>query len=187
MSFARAVRPVSCLPLDSTNMSVPGESPFQAHCAIFMSLFSGTVEILDVVRGRKDPPAHYGAGGLLGGFAAGGLVSLMRSEALRFSWRTSIPAAAFFGAAGLITGLGERYIDSATERSRARTAAELKGACDVGGGAELGSGNGVSPNSTALSSGAVAPVVPIPVETEGRSLGDKLEDYIADLSRRSKN
>lgn len=87
----------------------------QAHCAMTLGTIAGTVEALDIMRGKKDPPLHYFAGGVLGGFLAGGSVQLVQnhnpSVPFRFRPGVAVKSSVFFGLAGLGMGLVYNYLE----------------------------------------------------------------------------
>jgi hypothetical protein len=127
---------------------------------------------MEAVRGKQDPPLHYGVGGMLSGFAAGGLVSLIRSEPFRFCFRSCLPGALLLGSAGWVTGLGERYLEEMNDRSRTRAASTLRSMHAPA--AALGNGSDCSA------------ATPSRVVSDERSWSEKVEDYVADFIRRNK-
>lgn len=87
-----------------------------------------TIEAMDIVRGKKDPPLHYFTGGIIGGFLAGGMVSLVDKHCshtpFRFRPVFAVKSSVVFGLAGLGMGLAANFMEKRTymyEKNRSKT------------------------------------------------------------------
>ena len=79
----------------------------QALFALALGISSSTVATMETVRNKQDHILHYGVGGVLAGFIAGGLDCFLErtpAESVVFRPRGALRGMALLGSLGVITG-----------------------------------------------------------------------------------